>query len=555
VSSHLGNRIIDGLIRYRGLWLALAVVFTGLAIYPSRQLSFEHSIESLYAPGNPRLVDYVKSKSLFGGDEFVFIAYTDPELLEAAGQERLNRLTGQVRAVPGVVEPSVQSLATVLQIANQPLLQSQRARIMEFARGLLLGDDNKSTAIALRLEDESNASVPRSKSIDELRRIAAECSLPTYIAGEPILVHDMFRYAQDDGQFMGWAASALLILVILFFLRDVRSIVLPFVIVQMTILWTKAGLWASHMPLTMVSSVLGSLITIIGVSTVVYLSLYLQKLREEMDREAAFRRMLQIVGMDIVWVCLATAAGFAAQLTSHLHPVRSFGVTMVMASLLVLVAIFLVLPGGMLIGPDRGPPLKPRGDAEVNRSLHRVTAWVLKHPIWMGVATALALAVGISGLFRLQVETDFTRNFRASSPVVASLDFFESRLGGAGLWEVNFAAPQTWDSNHLDKVRQLAEQLRQIQIHDSPGLTKVVAVTDGLDLIPRVPILIPNTEAQSHLLSRLQPEFVPSLYNAEQSRMRIVLRAREHQSSEHKAQLIARVTELAQATFPRAIAP
>src|SRR5262249_30228375 len=152
--------------------------------------------------------------------------------------------------------------------------------------------------------------------------------------------HDMFRYAQDDGEFMGWAASGLLILVILFFLRDVRSIVLPFVIVQMTILWTKAGLWASHLSLTMVSSVLGSLVTIIGVSTVVYLSLYYQKLREELDREAAFRRMLQVVGMDIVWVCLATAAGFAAQLSSHLHPVRSFGITMVMGSLFVLVAIF-----------------------------------------------------------------------------------------------------------------------------------------------------------------------------------------------------------------------
>ena len=546
------NRFIDWLVRYRLALLGLAIALTGLSIGPASRVTFDQTIESLYAPGNPRLVEYTDSKALFGGDEFVFLTYTDPELFEAVGQERLSNLAARVAEVPGIVFDSVQSLNTYLELTNRKPFKSRRVKLLEFARSVLLGDDNQTTAIAMRLEDEATAKQPRPATIAELRRIAAEQSLPTSVVGEPTLVLDMFRYAEDDGQFMGWAASLLMVAVILFFLRDFRSIILPFIIVQMTILWTRAGLWSSHLQLTMVSSILGSLVTIIGVSTVVYLSFYFQELRQQYDRETAFRKMLQVIGVDIVWVCLTTAVGFAAHLSSHLHPVRSFGVTMVMGSLLVLLAMALVLPAGMLLGAGQLPAGKPRGEQQVNRSLHRLTAWVLGHPWWIGMATLLVLIGGISGLWQLRVDTDFTRNFRASSPVVQSLNFMEEKLGGAGLWEVNFSAPAELDPDHLDKVRHLTGQLRELRTGSEPALTKVISLTDGLDILPRIPILVPNDEAKIRWLNGMQSDFSSSLFNPEKGRMRIMLRARERQSAEAKERLISRVTEVTRSEFPDA---
>jgi predicted RND superfamily exporter protein len=79
-----------------------------------------------------------------------------------------------------------------------------------------------------------------------------------------------------------------------------------------------------------------------------------------------------------------------------------------------------------------------------------------------------------------------------------------------------------------------------------------LAVTDGLDLIPHIPILAANLSAKSIALNRIQPEFLPSLYNAKAGRMRIMLRAYERQSSEEKQRLIDRVGEIARAEFPEA---
>ena len=217
----LQSRFVDFLVRRRNLLLCAGLVLTVLSIAPSRRLTFDRAIESLYAPGNPRLEDYVDSKKLFGGDEFVFVTYADPELFSDAGQKRLKDLAEQLAEVPGVEARSVQSLADILATLRLPFLGKRRTQMLEFCRGVLLGDDDKTTAVILRLTDDPAV---RDASLAELRRIAAAQPSPTYVVGEPVLVHDMFQYAQDDGEWMGWASSGLLALVILFFLRDTRSI-------------------------------------------------------------------------------------------------------------------------------------------------------------------------------------------------------------------------------------------------------------------------------------------------------------------------------------------
>ena len=550
MSLPANGRFVDFLVKWHPLLLGLAVLATIISIGPSRKLDFDQSIESLYSAKDVHLQEYAESKAWFGGDEFVFVAYTDPDLFSSEGQTRIDELAEKLSAVPGVVAGSVQSLSRNLALVNLPFFKNKRPTVIEFCRGVLLGADDKTTAVALRLEEHHEAKIPREETLNLIKKIAAELPFTTYVVGEPVLVHDMFRYAEEDGEWMGWAASVLLILVILFFLRSLRAIILPFIIVQMAIIWTKAVLYQSGMQLSMVSSILGSLVTIIGVSTVVYMSLYYRKLRETMDREHAFRQTVGVIGMDLFWVCLTTAAGFGAQLSSHLHPVRSFGLTMVIGSIFVLVAMLFVLPAGFLIGSERHVPPKPVGDRQVHKSLEGLAHWVLHHPrtIWLGCAAVL-IVCGL-GLSRLRIETDFSKNFRASSPVVQGLNFLETKLGGAGAWEVNFPAPNTLIEDHLEKVRRLAQQLREIPGENGPALTKVVAATDGLDMIPSVPLISTTYEAKAKYLSRVQPEFLPSLYNPDKGRMRIMLRAYERQSSESKQALIDRVAEISRAEFP-----
>lgn len=565
------HRLIDLLIRQRALVMLAALAATAAAIFPASRLQFDQSIESLFSQKNPRLADHVESRRLFGGDEFVIVAYTDPKLLSLAdhnltpaAQKQIEEFAARLAKVPGVT--SMQDLASSLSITSYPFLARRRDKLLELFRGILVGDDNQTTAVVLRIgsgrdvEFDAGEKVSRAKTIASIRKIAEEHNPPAWVVGEPVQVHDMFRYVEQDGRVLGLASSGLLTLVILVLFRSLRWMLLPLLVVHVTLLWTKAILVVSQLQLSMVSSMLDSLVTIIGVATVIHVTVHFRDLRARLDRVAALRETLILLAPAIFWTCATTAGGFAAQISSHIHPVQSFGIMMALGSMLVLVAAAVVLPGGALLGnAGVDPHASPAAD-HLGRALGRITDWVERHPFKLGIACLVVLLITLGGFFRLRVETDFSKNFRESSPIVQSLEFVETHLGGAGTWEVNFPAPHELTPEFLAQVRRLATSLRALKSGESASsaghdsLTKVVAITDGIDLIPRIPLFTPNLAlaGQLRVLNGFQPEFVPSLYNPEGGRMRIVLRARERQESEDKLRLIAAVESTTREVFPDA---
>lgn len=542
-------RLTNVLLDYRGWWFALSLLITAAAWYPASQLQFEQSIESLYAQENPRLAAWRESKQTFGGDEFVVVAYTDPELFEPgedrltdASRDRIEALADRLQEVKGLQPDSFQYLAHALQA---PI---GRAIIRKLMEGVLVGADGQTTAIFCRLEPESTAEIPRAKTYQLVREIADAHDPPAAVVGEPVQVHDMFRYVEEDGATLGWASAILLMLVIFVLFRSVRWMLLPLIVVQVTLIWTKAILVLSGMQLSMVSSMLNSLVTIIGIATVMHVTLRYRENCFAKDPVEALRQTMLELTIPIFWTIMTTAAGFAAVMISNIAPVVSFGIMMTLATILVLVTCALVLPGAILLGGSPQVPGRAPAEDRVTRGLGRLTETVESRPVIVGATMFLLTAFCGAGLFRLHVETDFSKNFRASSPIVKSLNLFEERLGGAGTWEVNFPAPRELDREYLEQVRQFTTELRELEDPQSPGrLTKVISITDGLDLLGFLPL-----SWRLSALERMQPDFVSSLYNADKGRMRIMLRARERQPSASKLELISSVERLAGQRFSEA---
>lgn len=542
-------RLTTLLVNFRLVWLLAATTVTVAAWFPASRLQFEQSIESLYAKDNVRLSAWRESKQLFGGDEFVVVAYTDPNLFEPdgdqlteAGTQRVEALCEKLRAVKGLQADSFQHLVRAL---KAPFGRHLIRRMMQ---GVLLGTDNCTTAIFCRLEPPGTAAIPRAETYRLVRQIADAHDPPAAVVGEPVQVHDMFRYVEEDGATLGLASSLLLMIVIFILFRSLRWMVLPLLVVQVTLVWTKGILVLSGMQLTMVSSMLNSLVTIIGIATVMHVTLRFRERRFSHSPIDALWHTTHELAVPVFWTIATTAAGFAALLTSRIAPVASFGIMMTLATLLVLVACAVVLPGGILIGESARVPGKAPAEDRVSQTLGHLTEWVEHRPFVVGTCMAILSAVCGAGLFFLKVETDFSKNFRAQSPIVKSLDLFETRLGGAGTWEVNFPAPPELDAEFLTQVRDFAEELRELEDQESPGrLTKVIAITDGLDVLGFLPL-----SWRVSALERMQPDFITSLYNAEAGRMRIMLRARERQPSETKLKLIDDVETAARQRFPDA---
>ncbi|HEY4263209.1 MAG TPA: RND family transporter, partial [Schlesneria sp.] len=189
--------------------------------------------------------------------------------------------------------------------------------------------------------------------------------------------------------------------------------------------------------------------------------------------------------------------------------------------------------------------------ATLDRQLGLVSHWVEKAPLTLTLILSALVIFALSGCWWLRLETDFSKNFHATSPIVRGLDFLETRLGGSATWEVNFPAPAKIDHKFLADVKNLAKELRELTINGQPSLTKVVCLADGESLIPRT-LLTSDLNVRLMLLDHIQPDFVSSLHNVEQRRMRLLLRSKERQPSDIKLKIIQQVTETTQRHFPEA---
>jgi predicted RND superfamily exporter protein len=550
--------LADFLVRYRIALFLGAVAISAYAFVEASKLTLEQSIESLYALNDPHLLDYQQSKSLFGGDEFVIVVYEDPDLLTSDGLARVRSFSEELSQVPGVQAKSSQNLADILEPANipwlvRPLFQLRRHKLVELVRGILIGADEKTAGIVLRLFPENKTSTSRDETIRAVRQIAEAHSPPAYVVGEPVLVHDMFQYVDQDGQRLFYASLVLLGLVIFALFRSLRWVVLSIVLVAATVAWTKAILVLCGLRLSMVSSMLNSLVTIVGIATVMRMMVYYREQRASYEPLEAFRKTIVELSPAIFWTTVTAAAGFVSLLSSDITPVRSFGTMMTLGTMLVLLTGGTLLPAGVLYRPERADIPTGATEQKLVGILGGVTTWVERWAGWVIGAVILLSVASVFGLFRLKLDTDFTRNFRSSSPIVQALDFVERRLGGAGTWEVNFPAPHELTPEYLAKVRSLAARLRQLsepQPDDpSPALTKVVAITDLIDLVPGSVDDSEGIRRKLELIRAFQPEFEPSLYNADAGRMRLVLRARQRKPSEVQLKLIETVGQWGREEF------
>lgn len=554
--------ITEFLIRWRWPLLALGLTITALSFVYSRRLEFDRSVENMFAPHDPLLVPYREVKRIFGGNEIALAAYDDPKLLTPEGMERLDRLTRQMAAVDGV--QGVLSLSSTKLIRN---LVGKNDRLLEPLLKLLEGyaiDADRRTAAVVCLLNPEAASEARASTVNELRRLIEAHDPSGVLTGEPVMVVDGFRLVDEDGDLLGWVSTLLLMATIVFFFRSVRWVLVPLLIVWCTLWSTQALLVLGNFRLSMVSSMLWAVVTVIGVAAVTHVIVRVRLERAQgYSSVEALRRTGASLAVPMIWVCLSDTAGFGSLLATDVGPVQDFGKMMALGSILSMASIAMLLPGLALAGRIDSAPRRAWGEDRLDGGLHWIAHVVERHPRWFFVGAALVVCVSVYGTRWLTVETDFTRNFRPSSKIVQAYRFVETRLGGAGVWDVLIPAPEKLDKPFLARVGTLQERLRREVVlrgpdgATQPGLTKVLSIVDALDTLPEaarrlatVDMLLAQIKAQMPVAHDALVGRDPQ--NPRQRYVRIMLRAYERQPSAQKEELIAQVTRITHEEFPEA---
>ncbi|MGI6415061.1 MAG: efflux RND transporter permease subunit [Thermoguttaceae bacterium] len=571
----LAQRIIDFLIARRLPLLTVAVAIAVLAFLPARRLQFERSIESMFAPGDPLLETYQQLKRTFGGNEVVLAVYTDPELFHADGRgiRRVAEVSRRLGAVEGVAATLSIDQPLGERVAEADDGPARRAR--NLFEGYTHSADGQVAAVVCLLRPEQEASVSRQETIDRMRQVMQalpEPLAPGMLAGEPVMVTDGFRYVEEDGARLAVTSTLLLGAVIILSFRSLRWVIVPLAVVHLAVLITRAVLAWSGLEMSMVSSMLTAVVTVVGVATMIHV---IVRFREARAGGAAPREALsqagRILAAPVFWSCTTTVAGFSSLMVSNVGAVQDFGLMMAIGTLSVLASVMLLVPGLALWGRFDADPHRAWGEGLLERQLVNLASLVQRRPKTLGLAILVVTAAAAAGNARMEIESDFTKNFRASSPIVRSYEFVETRLGGAGVWDVMAPGPDEPDWEYLSRIRRLEDRLREevvvrgVDGSSIAGLTKVLSMVDGvLAAAPSDPDGARTAFRRNLMASTAWRHFsekMPALKTTLRGEdpdhpgrhlLRIMLRSKERQPSATKRAIIEQVERICREEFPPA---
>jgi len=416
-----------------------------------------------------------------------------------------------------------------------------------------------------------------------------------YLVGEPVLIEEGFDLIENDGVRLGWTSAIALSLFLILFLRTIRWTIATLAVVYWSLWMTRAVCVLAGWQLTMVSSMLVAMVTVISIATCMHWFVAYQRLRRSEDRSlmngqisnvayASSLRVsprkleayatylskkkdmpsssidsltlaLQELFVPIIWACLTTAMAFTALMAAHVEPVRDYGLMMAVSSIAVLVGIFAIVPGIVLLGTSvessrSTSALQNTGFAwfeeRLGSLLKRFLEAVLARPVWTWVFLGVWVLCTAIGTWRVEVETDFLKNFRSSSPLVQGYRIVEEHLGGAGVWDVIVPAPQVITREYLAEVAALDQKLSELS---GMGLTKVISLAGAEAAARKSPILARLTPTlRLGAMRAAIPAFYDSLLTPQASpeprRLRIMLRAKENVNTTAKQNLIREVTRI-----------
>lgn len=585
MSQAFHDRIAAWLLAGRWPLLALALLAAAVCALPASHVKFDRSIENMFAPDDPLLPPYRHLKSIFGGNEVVLAVYADPQLLaeDRAGIERLQKISRELKDTPGVRDVlSLAEVDTVLDkvalavgmmqssdVPEQGIVDTQSPlarRFLKLFEGYTHGHDGRTAAVICMLEPHESPGVSREETVSQLRDKIERLAGGT-VAGEPVMVADGFRYVEEDGERLGWTSTILLSLVLLICFRSLRWMVLCVAVVQLALLATRSALVLSGLRLSMVSSMLTAIVTVVGVATVMHLIVrFREGRRAGLTPPQAFVLTAALLAVPVFWAIVTDAVGFSSLLVASVGPVRDFGLMMAVGALFVLVSVVLIAPGLTLIGASGAGVGQAWIDRAVNRRLTGSVSWLLRRPKTILLAVLALSGVGAAGAYRLEIETDFTKNFREGSRIVRAYEIIETDLGGAGIWDLYLPAPPSLDFGYLLQVRRLEARLAAELSAGEDGQQPAVRTVSIADAVwaatpnlerKRILTRTATVSASVAAMRAHMPTFTAALHAEdpqapENFYYRIMLRSAERQSAAEKKHLIETVSRLAREEFPEA---
>lgn len=435
------------------------VVFVILSILKIPKLSINPGFDD-YIPENTGNRAYLnRLDSIFGGNEKILIILKNDEgVLNPQSFERLRLLTRKLQKEKGIEHTF--SLHDVIEItqedgftiidplvseipSGQKAIDSLKQRIVanEMARRLVSEDFSASAIVLTKAIDAGDHSV-----ISAIEQVIEETpgEDEIHIGGLAYIRNSVKSYIKKDLVTLLPAALLLMIVMLYLFFREWKGVVLPFIVVVLSIVFSFGLMAVFEWEISIVTVLLPVMLIAIANDYGIHLiNLYQEKIAHGeftgvKDIAYSVHRELR---QPIVITGLTTIGGMLGLLSHQMAPAAQLGVLASFGIGLALLLSLYFIPA--LLTFYKKPKTAHLPLTERNGFLYKVLRlfawWVNYYPRTVVASFIFVAIISIGGIFLLKVDTNIEGYFGRNTEIRESIDLTNEKFGGSQYVSVLFS--------------------------------------------------------------------------------------------------------------------
>lgn len=457
------------------LILAFLFVVTLIMGFGLSKLETRNNQESELPKDDPIVITNKHLESVFGKKDVLIIGIESNDIFTTPTLTKVVKLSEELKKVDGVIEDEISSIATINNIQGKewglevgPLMeeapttpeaiQTLKKEILnnELIQGKLISKNGKFTAIVANMKDGYDQTIVS----DQVNKIMAKYkgTEKFYLAGSPITQHDIDSGIEKDVNLLLPIGLLMTLIGFFFAFRSVKGVVLPFIVVLLTIIWTMGSMGLMNFPVTVVSSAIPLLMIAISNFYGIHV---LQSYYEEaatMDKASAIKAAIRKVGFPIFITGVSSAIGAVTLITFKVTSIQEFGIITAMGILWSIIIAILFIPAILAISKKGKDKVNDSSDSKkLGQLLVNLSAFSIRNRYKVLAFTVVLLVVSVYGITKVKVGVDFIEYFPKDHALRTTFHKLNENLGGARSLDIMIEAKEPGMIKNPEFLKKIAD--------------------------------------------------------------------------------------------------
>ncbi len=444
-------------------WLVILLTITllvGLMI-PMKDLYFDNSNEMWFIPGDPALANYEKLREKFGSSQYFVVG------LEAREGEKTVITRENLQIIARITEfledhefvTKVSSLSKYQYInAEDDVLNtydliedietlSDTPEEMERIRNIMAGEtlahdflitqDLRHTIIMARTlykKGEIDHQVQLVRDFDGflLEQKIAEKGYRIRIAGSPVIAENFLTASMKDSATTMPIMFLLIVVFLWFAFRRISGVLMPLVVILGSVFAVVGVIGMFGWALNSVNVTLPVLLMTIGIGDSVHIIVeFYHFIDAKKPSDTAAKETVKALFIPCFNTSVTTMLGFLAVATTHLRPIREYGIAAAIGVLIAFVISVTTLPALLsFLNPKPGAKRKKIQEGAIARLTNSLTPFAYKHSKTIVLVTLLIVGVSVWFASQIRVDSNFINSFKEDAKIRKDMLYFDAIYNG-----------------------------------------------------------------------------------------------------------------------------